>query len=405
MVDNLASPSNTLRGILREKRWSYSRLAVELRRQAALAGENLPKTESLVTLITRWVNNRQQPDEFYRELLTRALGTSRTVLFPYEPDSADFVNATQPWRLARALGASSITPAALDALEETVVALFKLYPQASPSGLVRPVLEHYYAIGKLLEGPLRVKDRRRLVAIAGLVAGLAGNLSFDLSNNAMAESHFKIALSAAIEAEDNTLAAWTLAIRSFIPLYTDDNSSALELVRSAQEFTAGRVTTTHEAWLIALEGRACAALGDSQGYEAAFYKAESAMECAQTSGHPLGIDFFDIPRLLAYKGTCLLSLEQPKLAQTLLSQVLTLRSPTDVKGRSVALLDLAASYALGGELEEACNTITAALAIAPEFRIGRIIRRAREVRGQLQPWNSDRAVRDLDEHLRLILVT
>ena len=69
------SGRNSLRAALQERGWSYTRLAAELRRHAA--GSQLPKTESLVTLISRWVNNHQQPDDFYRDLLAKALGRSR----------------------------------------------------------------------------------------------------------------------------------------------------------------------------------------------------------------------------------------------------------------------------------------------------------------------------------------
>jgi hypothetical protein len=73
------SGKNSLREALQERGWSYTRLAAELRRHAA--GSQLPKTESLVTLISRWVNNHQQPDDFYRDLLAKALGRSRADLF------------------------------------------------------------------------------------------------------------------------------------------------------------------------------------------------------------------------------------------------------------------------------------------------------------------------------------
>jgi hypothetical protein len=78
----MAGSGNTLRAVLSELGWSYSRLAAELRRHASVA---LPKTESMVTLISRWVNNHQQPDDFYRDLLSRATGRPRAELFSDEP--------------------------------------------------------------------------------------------------------------------------------------------------------------------------------------------------------------------------------------------------------------------------------------------------------------------------------
>jgi hypothetical protein len=41
----------------------------------------------MVTLISRWVNNHQQPDDFYRDLLSRATGRTRAELFSHEPAS------------------------------------------------------------------------------------------------------------------------------------------------------------------------------------------------------------------------------------------------------------------------------------------------------------------------------
>lgn len=77
-----ATSSNCLAVVLRELGWSYTRLIAELRRHASVA---LPKTESMVTLVSRWVNNHQQPDDFYRDLLSRATGRARAELFSDEP--------------------------------------------------------------------------------------------------------------------------------------------------------------------------------------------------------------------------------------------------------------------------------------------------------------------------------
>jgi hypothetical protein len=79
-----ATSINCLAVVLKELDWSYSRLIAELRRQAAVDAIVLPKTESLIPLISRWVNNHQQPDDFYRELLSRATGRQRFELFSDE---------------------------------------------------------------------------------------------------------------------------------------------------------------------------------------------------------------------------------------------------------------------------------------------------------------------------------
>jgi hypothetical protein len=79
-----AASINCLAVVLKELGWSYTRLIAELRRQAAMDAIVLPKTESLIPRISRWVNNHQQPDDFYRELLSRATGRHRFELFSDE---------------------------------------------------------------------------------------------------------------------------------------------------------------------------------------------------------------------------------------------------------------------------------------------------------------------------------
>src|SRR5512133_3212291 len=88
---------NSLRAALQERGWSYTRLAAALRRHAA--GAQLPKTESLVRLISRWVNNHQQPDNFYRDLLAKALGWSRADLFHDEGRQTELGVAAVPAEL------------------------------------------------------------------------------------------------------------------------------------------------------------------------------------------------------------------------------------------------------------------------------------------------------------------
>jgi hypothetical protein len=58
------SGGNTLRAVLKELGWSRTRLVAELRRQRR---GHPGGTESLVAVVSRWVNNHQQPSDFYRD--------------------------------------------------------------------------------------------------------------------------------------------------------------------------------------------------------------------------------------------------------------------------------------------------------------------------------------------------
>jgi hypothetical protein len=77
--------------------------------------------------------------------------------------------------------------------------------------------------------------------------------------------------------------------------------------------------------------------------------------------------------------------------------------PADVKGRSLARLDLAQAYVQDRAVEEACAAVAATLDIRHENRVGPILCRVREVRATLEPWRDERPVKELDEQLRPLL--
>ncbi|HEX8859104.1 MAG TPA: hypothetical protein VGC06_08445 [Actinomycetes bacterium] len=392
---------NTLRTVLKELGWSRTKLVAEMRRHAG--GVALPKTESLITLVSRWVNNHQQPEDFYRDLLAKALARPRAELFSDEATRVELAADAEPWLLARALELSSDGEASLTALEQAVSGLARSYPSTPPTVLARPVLAHFRDVAHLLDGPMPVARRRRLAVVAGHLAGLAGSLAFDLRQESKAIAYFAVALQAAEDADSPDLAAWALATRSLIPTYSGDPRAALRLVQEAQDRAHGHVRHSRLAWLAALEAKAYAGLGDAAGSLTALSRAEQAIEHIEPGHDDVGTDFFDYPRLTGFRGTCHLLLRHPKAAQAALTEVLTLRDPSDVKGRSLARLDLAQVFAQDQALEEACEAITGALAIRRESQVGPILRRAREVRASLEPWREEPLVRDLDEQLRVLL--
>lgn len=397
---------NTLRAALKARGWSYSRLAAELRRQAIREAVTVPKHESLVTLITRWVNNRQQPDDFYRGLLSRSLGLPEGELFEEAPRAAELAAGAEPWLLARALDASAVGGRSLDLLEAAVADYARRYPSAAPAELLGPVREHYRHAVRLLAGPLRITHRRRLSGVAGVLAGLAGSLSFDLQDQARAAAYFQVARQAAEEAEDRDLGAWALATWSLMPTYNGDHAEAWRLIEAAQAAGGRELSPTRRAWLAALEAKAHAGLGDAKRSTAALVRAERALgNLPAAAGNRLGTDFFDAPRLVGFRGASHLLLRQPKAARQALAEVLALRSATDVKGRSLARLDLAAAHIQEREVEQACAAVVEALTIPAAQRVDPIRRRGRAVLFDLAPWDTYRAVRDLREQVTPMLAS
>jgi transcriptional regulator with XRE-family HTH domain len=395
-----------------ERGWTLQDVADGL---DALAPSELGKPHLGVTaaMVGDWERGRHRPRPPYPRLLCVLYDTSAEELGLYDQSSAELFDAedvraelpagAQPWRLARALEAASIGSAGVTALEQAVGEFARSYPSTPPTVLAEPVLKHFRDVVRLLEGPLPVARRRRLAVVAGHLAGLAGNLSFDLREAPKALAYFEVAVQAADDADAPDVAAWALATRSIVPAYIGDPATALRLLQEAQERAAGHVSPSRRAWLAAMAARAHAGLGDARSSLAALGQAEAAIERAEPNGGPFGTDFFDLPRLAGFRGTCHLLLGQPQAAMAALAEVLALRSPTDIKGRSLARLDLAQAHAQASDLEAACAAVAEALTIGDEYRVDPIRRRAREVRAALNPWRDERPVKELDEQVRSLL--
>jgi transcriptional regulator with XRE-family HTH domain len=306
-----------------ERGWTLQDVADGL---DALAPSELGKPHLGVTaaMVGDWERGKHRPRPPYLRLLCVLYDASAAELGLYDQPRAWLSNAegmrvglpadAQPWRLARALEAASIGSAGVTALEQAVGEFARSYPSTSPTVLAEPVFKHFRDVVRLLEGPLPVALRRRLAVSAGHLAGLAGNLSFDLREAAKALAYFEVAIQAADDTDAPDLAAWALATQSIVPTYTGDPATALRLLQEAQDRAAGHVSPTCRAWLAAMAARAHAGLGDARSSLVALGQAGAAIERAEPNGGPFGTDFFDLPRLAGFRGTCHLLLGQPQAA-------------------------------------------------------------------------------------------
>jgi hypothetical protein len=100
-------PPNAIGAALRDLGWSHARLMTELRRVARQEGVTLPDTPGLAPTVSRWINNHRQPNEFYRVLLSRAIGKPRAELFG---DEAAAFTVQGPSELAIARGVDRLAP-------------------------------------------------------------------------------------------------------------------------------------------------------------------------------------------------------------------------------------------------------------------------------------------------------
>jgi tetratricopeptide (TPR) repeat protein len=290
-----------------------------------------------------------------------------------------------------------LAPVVLDRLDGVAAMLARSYPQVGPFRLMSPV------VALLSETARRARsaptgERSRLVRTLAHLGVLAGHMSFDLGQTVYVDGYFGGALGAVEEAGDNDMRVWALASWSVVPVNSRAPARAAGLLDDAVRLARRGPSRSRLGWVLALHARALADLGERRQALALLSDAYEALTEPQDERHPT--DFFDLARLDAMAGACLLQLGRYAEATDALSRALCARPPTDRKGRSLALLELAAAHVRQDEPDEACRIATAAFTDADaDVLVAPVVRRARQVVASLQLHSSRPAVVELRQML------
>jgi tetratricopeptide (TPR) repeat protein len=290
-----------------------------------------------------------------------------------------------------------LAPAVLDRLDGVAAMLARSYPQVGPSRLMSPVA------ALLSEAARRARlapagERQRLVLTLAHLGVLAGHMSFDLGQTGYVDGYFGGALSAVDEAGDSDMRVWALASWSVVPVNSRAPARAAEFLDDAVWLARRGRSPSRLGWVLALRARAMADLGERRQALALLSDAYEVLTEPQEERHPT--DFFDLARLDAMAGACLLQLGRYADATEALSRALCARPATDRKGRSLALLELAAAHVRQDEPDEACRITTTALTGADaDVLVAPVVRRAGQVVASLQTHSSRPTVVELRQLL------
>lgn len=389
----------TLREWRRSRGWDVPAVARAMRRAAG--DDPVPVHDALVRMIRRWEREGLRTERY--ELLYRSLGFSADPL--EAPDVPAPARGPQPWELADALTRSSLSPAAVGLVEDSVIGLAARYPFTPPADLAPDVQAMLKTVNDALGQSQTLQIRARCVRLAGILCGVAGQLADDTGSPVRAAAWYSAAGLAGAEAGDPDLSAWALALRAIGCHFRGEYALSAQLLEQARAF-ARASAPRRQAWLAALSARAQAATlaGREQEHAAApgiLRAIGDARSFLESAGTPSGTDFFDGPRLAGIAGAALLMLRDTRRARELLAEALDGRAPEDVKGRALLSLDLAECHAVDGEPEAAASLAACAVAMADsESSIIRpVAARAAAVHRVLRPWSGSGAVLELEGRL------
>jgi ATP/maltotriose-dependent transcriptional regulator MalT len=113
------------------------------------------------------------------------------------------------------------------------------------------------------------------------------------------------------------------------------------------------------------------------------------------------VAFFNRAYLDGERGVALARLDKPQAAQDVLAAALASLDPEAMKTRPRLLTALATAHVRQGDIEEACQLGTDALALATQQEVAPNLQDVRKLRLELEPWRDSRPVRSLDERLAL----
>jgi hypothetical protein len=224
------------------------------------------------------------------------------------------LNGAEPEDLAQVLEASNVGPMTLAQLEETVADLGQNLPQQSPFELRAPIHRYLRRVTNLLKQSQPPEIRRGLCSTAGQLAGMAGNVEFDLYRPDKAQAFYAVAREAAEQANDPAVSAWVLGNTSYLLDQRGETKRALEAAQGAASFATQTIVTTQHVWLALQEAELHARLNDARSMRTALRRADHAMQVARLEERRPGIDFFTEAKLPAYKASCFMLVGQSKPA-------------------------------------------------------------------------------------------
>jgi hypothetical protein len=374
-------------------------------------------------LVSRWEREGTMPRAPYPKLLCLLFHTSAEELglvVPYRSptasitiegdtfeDGGDDVERRDFLRVAGAAAVGAFLPRKawtlpdgsldLDDLISITNRYCRLAPTVPSATLLEAMLAHLRILTGLLASARSEATRVRVAAAVNHAAAFAGRLAFDLGDFPAFTHYYRLATAYAKRAGDDTLAAYTLGSMSYWSVMGGDGDQAVTTLDQAKSLLPKQVPPVVESWLAVFEASAQSKAADPSEAMVALGRAEEAIEKDQEPwAWTLPLDF---GRLTRHRGFCATRLGLPAVSIPALRHGLDELGPYQIKWRALALSDLATSYILTGEIEEACGVAGEAFDAGVQWQSDRVLKRVARIRRELAPWKDMKVVRELEDRM------
>jgi hypothetical protein len=299
------------------------------------------------------------------------------------------------------LHAGAPDPQLLDGMAALTRNYLHLHNTVSPSAVRAAIARHFDELTALALRSHSPSTAVRIRSMSAQTAILAGWVSFNLQDMSQALMYWTVAHEMAREAGNVSLQAHALGCRSrlYSPIHRGadqtDPAVALALLDQAVYLSDGAASPALRSWLLANRAQQFAATNQA---DASFRDLDASAHFAST-GEQSDDDMlsgWDEVRVDAYRGICAMVLRRPADVIAVTESVLARTDPSRVQ-RSLQQCDLAAAYAMQGDVDQACSLLTEALRMAARAQFPEGTRRVLSVRGEYLREQRSPSIQQLDD--------
>jgi transcriptional regulator with XRE-family HTH domain len=310
-------------------------------------------------------------------------------------------------RLPASAAAAPVGAEAIEAAATVARSYRRLWLTTRPEDLRDVVVGHVRLISRLLTSTSSEKDQARLAAAAGDTALLAAWLAEDSWDLGAAQRHYQEARSYAERSEDNQLQAYVAGCMSMWTTMAGSSTEAVKLVQQARRLLPRNASSAAQTWVAAREAIAYATAHDEPAMSGALLRAEKALGNTDRASEAVWpwmvpMDDGDVSR---YRGFAAVNSGLPELAVPALTEGLDSLGTAPTKWRAYTLSKLAEAHVQTGNVEQACDLGAQAYTIATQLGDTWSLMVVRNVRVQLMPAETTKAVRAFDDRVFSTLLT
>jgi tetratricopeptide (TPR) repeat protein len=299
--------------------------------------------------------------------------------------------------------ALTVDGALLRDLDLTTAAYERMRHRVPGRHLMRQVVGHVELTEDALRGSLWPAQKQRLLANLSQTTSLLSWLQFfDHGDRAGARAWLMRSTRAAQESGDPELMVLAMIRGAEQQTYSGQAHQSTQLLDAAERLAAGGSSPKALSWTLAANAEAHATLGELDPSLALLDRSLDALRPGRAGDDPSWAEYWNRSKVLGYMGACHMRMRRPEAARAALDDALHLGEELTVKHQSIYLVDLATTYTQEREPEEACRLAGQALDIAGPMHYSTTMERMTALRRDLDAWNSEAYVQQLDERLHTL---